>query len=442
MNKKRKAFHLTSALLKGEWAIDPIFAIQHMPLVENLIDNKQVSFSWGDDDDEEEEAQIASMYVFDAGQWRRSEGNDSASLARVQLMSIEGPMFKYGSCGSFGTVDYTEALLGAYRDKQVAATVINWDSPGGQLDGTPSLHDAVANPAKPTVSRIDNGMMASAAFWGAAPSDAILASQPTDIVGSIGVYTTLRDARDYYKRIGIEMKDVYSNRSGQKNIEYRRALEGDLGPLRARLDKSADTFIATVKKARGKKLTSDAWTEGGTYTAQEGKVIGLIDDMASLEDALTLALDMAKTRNKKSFSNLNQNNNMGLVQNALDFIKGNSSSGSEAEATNAAVQALGTVAEERQTQIVALQGQLATARQELTTARAELTTANTQVTTLQGQVTTLTADRDKWKEKAESYGSQPGETPTQKASEKKEEGAPSTPKAEDSFSKAAAEFGL
>ncbi len=439
-----QAFKLTSAILRGEWAIDPLYALQHLSYVENMLDG-QKALDTEDEDADKEPTPVASLFVFDGGQWRASLQGDSPKLQGVELMRIEGPMFKYGNCG-FGTVDYTEALMAGYRNSRVAATVISWDSPGGQINGIPSLHDAIRNPAKPTVSRIDEGMMASAAVWGACGSDYIVASQPTDLVGSIGVYTTLRDARDLYKRLGVNITDVYSTRSTQKNIEYRRALEGDLAPLRARLDKSADTFIATVKAARGAKLTSNEWAEGGIFTSEEGIKMGLIDDMGSLQEAFDLAYDIALVRKKKSFSNPSTKpTNMGLVDRARAYITGASANPTTENENprDTALEALAAVAEERQTQLTALQGQLSTAQNELATTRTELTTANTELASLRTQVATLTTERNNWKEKAETYGAQPGAEPTKAGSVQKAEGesAPEKPKP-DSFAKVAADYGL
>lgn len=420
----KSKYHLVSAILQGRWALDDLYALQHLPWAEDLILGKKAAF-FDDDDKEEEDVPIASMYVFDAGVWRKATEKDPVSLTGVQTFLIEGPMMKYGFCG-YGTADYVEALNEAYANKRVSATLIGWDTPGGQVNGTPTLYDAVRNPAKPTVSLVDDGMCCSAGVWGSIGSDAILASQSTDIIGSIGVYTTLRDARKMQEQYGIKMTEVYSNRSTNKNIEYRRALEGDLAPLRASLDKTADVFIAAVSAARGKKLKSDEWNTGATFTAQEAKDIGLIDDMGSFQDALSLAADMAKTRKQKSFSNPNNNQdfNMSLLQNAKNFIlgTGNAAEGDENTRREAAMTALANVAEEAQKQASALQEQVSALTKELGTAKGELITVSAKVTDLEGKVTTLTKERDDAVAKAEAFGDQPGELATKKGTSATSEG--------------------
>jgi protease IV len=448
MNKRQ--FNLTSALLRGQWAIDPMYAMQHLPLIERMLGGEHVSF-YGDDEQEAPEP-VASLYVLDAGSWRRASDQDPASMTGVQFLSIEGPMMKHGTCGDAGTTDYVDALQAAYKDKRVNATVIGWDTPGGQIDGTPTLHDAVRNPAKPTVSLITDGMMCSAGYWGAAPSDAILASQPTDIVGSIGVYTTLRDVREYYAKAGIKITDVYSSISSLKNVEYRKALEGDLAPLIARLDKSANAFIKTVMAARGAKLTSKDWQKGGTYSADDALKEGLIDGISSKENALDMAADMAKTRTKKSFNFSNNTKSKtemsGLVARVMAAINGQASEeNNDATPHDVAIEALGNVAEQRQTRIVALEGQVATLTTERDAARTIATTAQTRVAELEGQVAALTTERDTFRATAETYGAQPGAAPTPKASDLKAEGTGGTPSPRDltannSMNKTAAAYGL
>lgn len=447
-----RKFNLVSAILRGVWAVDPLYALQHLSWAEKIINLEQKSF-FDDDIDDAAEARIATFYVMDGGVWRPKNDKDSASMTGIETLSIEGPMLKNGGWCSYGTRDYVEALQAAYQNKSVSATVIRWDTPGGQVDGTPSLHDAVRNPAKPTVSLVDDGMCCSAGVWGSIGSDAILASQLTDIIGSVGVYTTLRDAREMYKKYGVTVSEVYSTRSTEKNIEYRRALEGDLAPLRKSLDKTADIFIAAVSAARGKKLKSDEWNTGAAFTAQEAKTIGLIDDMGTFQDALSLAADMAKTRTKTSFSNpnnKNQKSDMSLLKNARNFISGKAGasgeSGDEGERRDAAMETLANIAEERQTRIAELEGQLNTANSERQTAVGSLATANARITELEGQVSALTIERDGLQTKVKALGGQPGAEPTKEASEKKIEGDDKKTFAEknagNSMNKAAAALGL
>lgn len=447
-----RKFNLVSAILRGVWAVDPLYALQHLSWAEKIINLEQKSF-FDENNDKEEEARIATVYVSDGGIWRPKNDKDSASMTGIETLNIEGPMLKNGGWCSYGTRDYVEALHAAYQNKSVSATVIRWDTPGGQVDGTPSLYDAVRNPAKPTVSLVDDGMCCSAGVWGSIGSDAILASQLTDIIGSVGVYTTLRDAREMYKKYGVTVSEVYSTRSTEKNIEYRRALEGDLAPLRKSLDKTADIFIAAVSAARGKKLKSDEWNTGAAFTAQEAKTIGLIDDMGTFQDALSLAADMAKTRTKTSFSNpnnKNQKSDMSLLKNARNFISGKAGasgeSGDEGERRDAAMEALANIAEERQTRIAELEGQLNTANTERQTAAAGLATANARITELEGQVTSLTTERDGLQTKVKSLGGQPGAAPTSEGTDKKVEGDDKQTFAEktagNSMNKAAAALGL
>jgi protease IV len=420
MNKR--GFNLVSAILKGTWAIDPLYALQHLPWAEDFINGKKSSFF--DDDDDEEPEPIATVYVQDGGLWRKATEKDPLSLQGIQTFSIAGPMMKQGSCGSYGTADYAEAMMEAYANRRVAATLVNWDTPGGQVYGTPTLHDAVKNPAKPTVSLINDGMCCSAGVWASIGSDAILASQATDIFGSIGVYTTLRDARKMYEEYGIKLTEIYSSRSTEKNIEYRRALEGDLAPMRSSLDKTADVFIETVAASRKGKLTADRWKKGGTFTAKEAKDEGLIDGMSSFQDALSLAADMANTRKQKSFSNPNNNPNMSLLQNAKNFILGTGASaeGDENTRREAAMTALAGVAEEAQKQAAALQEQVTGLTKERDTAKGELVAANTKITGLENQITTLTKERDDAVAKAEEFGKQPGDKPTPKGTSAGSEG--------------------
>ncbi len=80
----------------------------------------------------------------------------------------------------------------AASNPNIAAIVLQIDSPGGEVSGTQQLADVIKSVQKPVVAFVD-GMMASAALWIGSAADEIIASTPQDIIGSIGTMMSFGD---------------------------------------------------------------------------------------------------------------------------------------------------------------------------------------------------------------------------------------------------------
>lgn len=449
-------FNVVSALQRGIWAIEPLWALQHLQSAEDILAGKFTTSAQKEGENEEiDRVPVATVYVDDSGFWRPIGGKDSYSNA-VKVISIEGPIFKNGTWCSYGTKDWTAAVWEAYQDPNISAVLLDIDSPGGQVSGIPSLYDAVRNPAKPTVSFCNDGMMCSGGYYIAAGSDAIVSSQRTDMIGSIGVYTRLRDLRDYYAKEGIRTMDVYAKQSTEKHIEIRRALEGDLMPLVEELSQMAEEFIGAVKASRGSKLkeTEKDPFKGGSFYAPQAQEMGLIDEIMSLGETLSMTADMGKTKTKKSYQlkPIDMFGNKFKTLTAVQGIAAADITEDHLEAINAQLKGEGIegVAVVNASWIAEAETLQATANAaEAKAKQLEATnTANaTKMAELEAQIGNLSAERDSWKEKAEAYGSQPGAVATRGKSDKASEGEGdaetfATKTASLSHNKLAKEYGL
>ena len=101
------------------------------------------------------------------------------------------------------------ALLQAAADPAVHTTLLDIDSPGGTVNGTPELAQVVRTIAKDKhVYAFTAGQCCSAAYWVASQADVIYAA-PSATVGSIGVILPVVDSSALYDRCGLKM-EVFS----------------------------------------------------------------------------------------------------------------------------------------------------------------------------------------------------------------------------------------
>jgi protease-4 len=311
----------------------------------------------------------------------------------IAYIDIDGPMLKQGDWCSYGSEDYSELMYGLMQAPNVAGVIIDMDSPGGQADGTASFADAIRRCAtvKPVLGFIDDGMAASAAYWDISACSEIYCGQLTDMVGSIGVYTTIADWNSYYASQGLPVKDVYAPQSTDKNRDYREAIEGNDDLLRQELSVIADAFISAVRKNRKAKISGSDWATGKLYFADDALKLGLIDGIKSF-DQVVFRMNRLISANKKS-----NDNTMAFEKTlttagaeAFEVVEGGFLL-SETELNNieASLASHETAVQGLQSQLSEAQAAQRTAEENLASANQTIQADNARIQTLEGQVATL-----------------------------------------------------
>jgi signal peptide peptidase SppA len=241
-------------------------------------------------------------------------GANSANISgsKVAVIPIQGTVQKRGGYCSLGTKDLIAQLNAANRDPEISAVVLDIDSPGGQVDGTEELAQAVAQSGKPIVAYID-GLGASAAYWIASQASSIfINSASTAYAGSLGVLCMNVYQGAFLEKNGYKVEILRSTRAVDKarmnsveemTPEVRAAVQADL-------DQVGETFIESVQKGRAGKLSikEDVFT-GKVYRGADAKKHGLVDSIGSLQDAVNHAAKLAQTGGIKNASSFTQNFN-------------------------------------------------------------------------------------------------------------------------------------
>ena len=306
------SYNTLSAILKHAWLISPDYAQQHLALAIRMANGELVDFGMERDENPEPVILVAAGDANAGAVAAAVYGvRPSTNLSQIQAgsivqMDIIGPVLKYGDLCSYGSTDQAALINRLAANGNVAAIIINIDSPGGQASGTQQVADAIREAAKvkPVVGIIDDGMAASAAMWMASACTELYVTKKTDEVGSIGVYMTLANWYEYAKKQGLPVRDIYAPQSTDKNGPYREALAGNDEPLKNELAELADAFINAVKTNRAGKLTSDEWTTGKMYNAKKATKIGLIDGIKSYSQTIKRVEQLINTRHSQNTINM------------------------------------------------------------------------------------------------------------------------------------------
>lgn len=288
---KGNNFQLISQILRGSWLIEQGFANDMMPLVAKMINGDPVSFY---DTAPEENEEISSSYILGRESSGRIIKMENASIDEIPPNSIaviqqRGVVMKGDFCGMQGTASMRSEIIELTKSPKIGAAIIVADSPGGAVNGTHELTDAIYNSNKPIIGFVD-GMAASAAYLILSGASEIYASHQAATIGSIGVLVTLRDYTEQLKAMGVKEETFVATTSPNKLAMMGEALAGNPEKLEAYLDKTHAIFMDTVRRTRTE--VSDETMDGSIYLAEEALDRDLIDGIATFERVVDRAAEL------------------------------------------------------------------------------------------------------------------------------------------------------
>lgn len=193
----------------------------------------------------------------------------------VGIIRLHGPLMRDPDLIStllFGATDINQvadAVRQASDSKEVKSILLDIDSPGGTVNGTPELAQVVADASKlKTIYAFSAGQMCSAAYWVASQCQAVYAS-PSARVGSIGVMLPFIDSAEKFRSQGLKVEVFAAGKfkgmgtPGVPLSEEQRAL------LQADVEEIAADFKEAVL-ARGRRIPDEAM-EGQSFSARKAQ---------------------------------------------------------------------------------------------------------------------------------------------------------------------------
>jgi len=307
--------HTISAILRGKWLIDKVWADAHAALILKTIKGEQVDWGLSSEkmyrDGSAEEApaprKVHIMTMDEGGevyQARPYHSADKFPYNSIVMLDITGPVLKYGDVCSYGSLDHINSINKFASAKNIAGIILNIDSPGGQAAGTAMFANTIrkAIAQKPVIGIVQDGIAASAAMWILSACQEAYVTEDTDEVGSIGAYTTIMDMKGWFEQQGVKVHEIYAPQSGDKNKDYRDAVDGNYDLVQEDLKFLVDDFIGDVKAFRGSRLREGKENPftGKMYRADEAVKIGLIDGKKSLEQVVKRMKQLISLRQKNS----------------------------------------------------------------------------------------------------------------------------------------------
>lgn len=175
----------------------------------------------------------------------------------------------------------------AAADPSVTSIILDIASPGGEVKGTTAAAAAVARAraVKPIIA-VANEEMCSGAYWIASQATEIVTA-PLATIGSIGVYTMVRERKEADERAGIRTEIIRSGRFKAAGNPYEHVSDDQRAEMQAYIDSIFAEFIAAVASGRRVSIErASEWADGRVWIGKNAVAIGLADRVGSLEDVV------------------------------------------------------------------------------------------------------------------------------------------------------------
>jgi protease-4 len=280
---------LLSSILRKPWFIDQQSAVSYLPVINSILGLSPMK--------QNELSQFRSHVSLAASHPQVRQLNCLADISNVKpgsiaLITLKGPLVKDDEpCGNVGMNTMAEMIQAIDNTPGFVASILYVDSPGGTVDGTQTLADAVHSSRKPVVAFVD-GMMASAALWIGSAADHVIANSAFDQVGSVGVIMSIVDLRPAYEKLGVRFHDVVSTQTPDKLKTFTEILSGKYENLQHEvLDPLADHFIHQIQKHLPN--ASQEYLTGRLYFARNVQGV-FVNEIGSFDRAVSKALQLAQ----------------------------------------------------------------------------------------------------------------------------------------------------
>jgi protease-4 len=207
------------------------------------------------------------------------------SRAKIGVVQIEGVI-------SSELSERTVRQLTKYRDDaSVKAIILRIESPGGGVASSQEIYEEVSrvrSGGKLVVASLGS-VAASGGYYVACTADRIFANAGT-LTGSIGVIVQLANAEELLRRVGVASTAITSGPFKDSGNPTRALRPEERQVFQALVDDVYQQFVEAV--AQGRNLPLDEVrqaADGRVYTGRQARDLRLVDELGSMQDAITYA---------------------------------------------------------------------------------------------------------------------------------------------------------
>lgn len=212
-------------------------------------------------------------------------------IGKVAKIDIHGVTNKRHD-SEWGGLVSTERLKvdiqAALDDNSIETIFLDYDSPGGMVDGCKEFSDFIFNAREQKdIIAYANGMMASAAYYSGSAAHEVFAFDDSE-VGSIGTLLVHADYSGMFKDFGIDITVIRAGKYKALGDPYTPLSKTAKDVLQSEVDYFANLFKEDVARNRGVSFDTvdKEMAEGRVFIGQQALDVGLIDGIETKDSII------------------------------------------------------------------------------------------------------------------------------------------------------------
>jgi protease-4 len=224
------------------------------------------------------------------------EGNINEKIA---VLHVEGVIQDVStnellSSAAYNHKGFLDMLQHAAMDDTVEAIILRVNTPGGGVVESAEIHDQIVEIQeeyeKPVYISMGN-TAASGGYYISASADKIVA-HPATVTGSIGVIMESINFGELAEDLGIDFNTLKSGEYKDIMSATRDMTEEEFEILQTIIDEMYDDFVQVIANGRGMDENEVRnLGDGRVYTGQQAYENGLVDDLGSMDDTMSMIRD-------------------------------------------------------------------------------------------------------------------------------------------------------
>ncbi len=219
-----------------------------------------------------------------------------------------------------------QQLEQAQDDKDIKAVILEINSPGGGITASDIIYKEVLEFKEKTNKKVIVSMQdvaASGAYYISAAADKII-SHPTTITGSIGVIMPLINIANLVEKYGIEDNSIKSGDMKSIGSPLKKMSDEERKVLYDIVDEMYTRFVNIIAVGRNMEIEEiRKLADGRIYTGKQALDNGLVDQLGYIDDAITLAKDIAGLKEAKIIKYKRMFNLAKIFAGSMDSLYGN-----------------------------------------------------------------------------------------------------------------------
>lgn len=271
---------------------------KRLGMVDELLYKDQVLAKVKEKLDLSEKKDIPVVSILDY----KNQGNKGkAGGDRIAILYAYGSIVDgEGTDGQIGGDNLSRELRELREDDRIKAIVMRVNSPGGSALASESIWREVelTKNVKPMVVSMGD-YAASGGYYIAAAADSIFAD-PTTLTGSIGVFGMIPNFQKMFNnKLGIHFEAVKTAKFADMDVDMDRPLsEEEKSIIQGGVDRVYQVFMQRVASGRKMEIAEvDSLGQGRVWTGAQAVELNLVDRVASLDEAVGAAAQMANLEN-------------------------------------------------------------------------------------------------------------------------------------------------